>query len=273
MVNYYEVLEVGSKANAEEIRQSFRSLVKKYHPDRNGSNKEWAETKVKLILQAYRTLTNPTQRVYYDRLLQNDLSQRHIYLGGNIYKQQFDHRYRARAILFDLVNRNAKRALENYDHLKNACSETDPLIYMTLNEYIDCKFLLAEEYERQGKYQKAIEFYEQVYNKKEVTATRRYLFDEIKDRIRNIYCHQLAKSSLPQEAINYYKMVLKLTLPRHEMAFIYKKIAECYLNMNDYATASRFLNVALALKPQLKGIQRISKKLNQHFNVTTPSLL
>ncbi len=273
MVNYYEVLAVGSKANAEEIKQSFRSLVKKYHPDRNGSNKEWAETKVKLILQAYRTLTNSTQRMFYDRLLQNHLSRQHICFKKDIYKEPFDYRYRARAILFDLVNRNVKNALENYDRLKNDCSEPDPLICMTLNEYIDCKFLLAEEYERQEKYQKAIEFYEQIYSKKDFTATRRYLFDEIKDRIRNIYCHQLARTSLPQEAINYYKMVLKLTLSRHEMAFIYKKIAECYLHMNDYATASRYLNIALALKPQLKGIKRISGKLNQHFSVTAPSLL
>ncbi|MBI2560680.1 MAG: DnaJ domain-containing protein, partial [Planctomycetes bacterium] len=267
MVNYYEVLEVGRKANAEEIRHSFRSLVKKYHPDRNGSNKEWAETKVKLILQAYKTLTNSTQRMFYDRLLQNYLSQEHICFRRNIYKSAsggFDYRYRARAILFDLVNRNVKKALEDYDHLKNDCSESDPLIYMTLNEYIDCKFLLAEEYEKQGEFQKAVEFYEQIYSKKDVTATRRYLFDEIKDRIRNIYCHQLARSSLPQEAINYYKKVLKLTLSRHEMAFTYKKIAECYLTMNDYTTAAKYLNVALALKPQLKGIQRISKKLNQH---------
>jgi tetratricopeptide (TPR) repeat protein len=189
-------------------------------------------------------------------------------LKKNIYKQKFDRHLWAKAILSDLVNRNnVEKALENYDRLKSDCRETDPLICMTLNEYIDCKFLLAEEYERQGKYHNAIEFYEHVHSKKDLTLTRQYLFDETKDRIRNIYCHQLAKSSLPNEAINYYKKVLKLTLSRHEMAFIYKKIAECYLNMNDYATASKFLNIALALKPQLKGIQRISKKLNHHFNV------
>ncbi len=267
VVNYYDVLEVGRKANTEEIKQSFRCLVKKCHPDKNGSNKEWAETKVKLVLEAYKTLMDSTQRMVYDSLLHNHLPRRNTSLRKDVHKQQFDHGFRAKAILYDLVNRNVEKALEDYELLKNDSSETDPLICMTSNEYIDCKFLLAEEYERQGKYLKAIEFYEQIYSKKDVTTTRQYLFDEIKDRIRNIYCHQLTKSSLPQEALNYYKKVLKLTLSRHEIAFIYKKIAECYLDMNDYSAASKFLNIALALKPQLKGIQKISKKLNQHFTI------
>ena len=31
--DYYEVLGVGQNASADEIRNAFRSLAKKYHPD------------------------------------------------------------------------------------------------------------------------------------------------------------------------------------------------------------------------------------------------
>ena len=81
VVNYYDILEVHQVVSAEEIKRSFRTLIKKYHPDIHGPNKLWAESKTRIIIQAYKTLSDSATRELYDRLyshhLQNSRTRRH----------------------------------------------------------------------------------------------------------------------------------------------------------------------------------------------------
>lgn len=67
MVNYYDVLEVHYEVSTDDLKRSFRTLIKKYHPDIHGQNKLWAESKTKTIIQAYKTLSDSTSRKHYDR--------------------------------------------------------------------------------------------------------------------------------------------------------------------------------------------------------------
>jgi molecular chaperone DnaJ len=64
--DFYETLEVGRSADADELKKAYRKLAMKYHPDRNAGNKE-AEQKFKEISQAYDVLKDPEKRAAYDR--------------------------------------------------------------------------------------------------------------------------------------------------------------------------------------------------------------
>lgn len=55
-MNHHEVLGVARNATTEEIKQAYRRLAMKYHPDRNQGNKE-AEEKFKQVQAAYDALT------------------------------------------------------------------------------------------------------------------------------------------------------------------------------------------------------------------------
>lgn len=68
MKDYYKILEVSRKANAAEIRKSYRRLCKQYHPDRN-QNKAEAHSQFVEVQEAYQTLSNPTKKVLYDERL------------------------------------------------------------------------------------------------------------------------------------------------------------------------------------------------------------
>lgn len=62
--DYYEVLGVARDADAAAIKDAFRRLALKYHPDRNKS--PGAEERFKEIAEAYAVLSDPAKRAEYD---------------------------------------------------------------------------------------------------------------------------------------------------------------------------------------------------------------
>lgn len=72
MENYYKILEVDVNASEEIIKQAYKTLVKKYHPDlQTDSNKNIAEQKIKQINEAYDILSDSTKRANYNNQLKN----------------------------------------------------------------------------------------------------------------------------------------------------------------------------------------------------------
>lgn len=65
--DYYEVLGVAKGASADEVKQAFRRLALKHHPDRNPTNKKEAEEKFKEVSEAYEVLSEPQKRSAYDQ--------------------------------------------------------------------------------------------------------------------------------------------------------------------------------------------------------------
>ncbi len=64
--DYYELLGVPRKAALKEIRQAYRKLARKYHPDLNPGDKS-AEEKFKQIQEAYDVLSDTKKRQMYDQ--------------------------------------------------------------------------------------------------------------------------------------------------------------------------------------------------------------
>ncbi len=65
--DYYEVLGVAKTASADEIKQAFRRLAMKHHPDRNPENKKESEEKFKEISEAYEVLSDAKKKAAYDQ--------------------------------------------------------------------------------------------------------------------------------------------------------------------------------------------------------------
>ena len=59
--DYYEILGVGRDANGDDIKNAFRQLARKYHPD--VSKEPDAEEKFKEINEAYAILSDPEKLV------------------------------------------------------------------------------------------------------------------------------------------------------------------------------------------------------------------
>jgi molecular chaperone DnaJ len=63
--DYYEVLGVAKDASSSDLKNAFRSLARKYHPDR--SQEDDAENKFKEIQEAYAVLSDAEKRAQFDR--------------------------------------------------------------------------------------------------------------------------------------------------------------------------------------------------------------
>ena len=64
--DYYDILGVSRTASEREIKQAYRRLARKYHPDVNPGDKS-AETRFKQINEAYEVLSDKENRKKYDQ--------------------------------------------------------------------------------------------------------------------------------------------------------------------------------------------------------------
>jgi len=64
--DYYQILGLSRNASEKEIKQAYRRLARKHHPDLNPGDKS-AEAKFKEINAAHEVLSNPEKRKKYDQ--------------------------------------------------------------------------------------------------------------------------------------------------------------------------------------------------------------
>ena len=260
MTDHYAALMVDSSASASEVRAAFRRMVKKCHPDVNHHRRKWAHKRMKALLAAYETLSDAGKRAAYDlrlgRLRESRRDAYHDRLAA-----RSDPESRARLILYDLLQGNEGEAIQV---LETVCEE-DPLFdvadYLSPRDWMDCKFLLAEEYERRRAFERALELYEAIYQAPLARSHYRNYLEEVKDRVRNLCCRDLARTAAPEQAIAYYRRALRLDLKRAQAAFLHKKMAEAYYEVGRIEDALSEMKRALDLKPDLKGRQKISRRL------------
>jgi len=63
MVDYYKTLEIDYFASQEDIKKAYRTLVKKYHPDKDMVN---SDEEIKILNEAYRILCDDVLKSRYD---------------------------------------------------------------------------------------------------------------------------------------------------------------------------------------------------------------
>jgi len=84
MKDYYKILGLQSSASAEQIKVAFRTLVLKWHPDRNSDRlKAEAHKRFIEIYEAYDILSDPEHRKQYDILFKYE------FIKGPYYEEAY----------------------------------------------------------------------------------------------------------------------------------------------------------------------------------------
>jgi hypothetical protein len=85
--DYYAVLQVDGSASPEDIRNAFRRMILRHHPDLNAGHPNAAESTI-LLYEAYETLSDPVRRADYDaQLRQTDKVQEQPKRRSRIWKR------------------------------------------------------------------------------------------------------------------------------------------------------------------------------------------
>lgn len=92
MVDFYKVLGVRRAATAAEIKSAYRRLARESHPDLNGGTDKAARD-FSLISLAYRTLSDPNERAYYDTQLRRAYDTN---ISGSVFHSNNPHAQRMR---------------------------------------------------------------------------------------------------------------------------------------------------------------------------------
>lgn len=69
VLNYYSLLHVSSSSTIDEIRKSYKELIKQWHPDAFTEENTLAELMTRQLNEAYEVLMNPDLRNKYDMTL------------------------------------------------------------------------------------------------------------------------------------------------------------------------------------------------------------
>lgn len=255
---YYDVLDVGRAAGKGEIKRAFRRLAKRYHPDTNLQDEQGAAKRLKEVIKAYRVLSNDRERARYDVGL--DTGRVSVLPDREFHRMSISER--CRQILDELLKGDGQEALAEYEELRKAEKGFDLSRYLSTCDYLDCIFLLAEQYECAGRYHEAAVFYEELYRREKNPPRHRFFFTEVEERIKKLYTRRLPREAEnPEKEIECYERILSFDIDRSERAFILKKIAEVHCTTGNLPEARKIFGEALDLKPGLKGTATIREKL------------
>lgn len=293
--DYYACLKLNRDATAADIKKAFRHLAKRYHPDKNPEPA--AARRFRRIWRAYTVLRDANQKQAYDRTLnaaeqasqggraRNDrhphAAQSVVTTVDTLFHALLQHRYETGITLYEQL----LQSFEKKGAKKGEGVTLDAVL--SYEESRDCEFLVAEAYEKMASQetgaqvaahyrQQAIYLYESLLAAEVQRPYFRHFTREVKDRLKLLYLASYkdctAKSTARDGNPSPYEegedkgvllgKVQALHLPKRETAWIYKKIAEFYVDINRFPEAREVLQLAFEIHPRLAGAKKICETLS-----------
>jgi curved DNA-binding protein CbpA len=261
--NYYEILGVHNNSSYDDIKKSFRKKAKELHPDLKVREESRSDEEMKLLLRAYEILGNPERREEYDIKLRSVLNTCSFNYRDYLRSKKSDPRSLMQLILFDLMHGNTDEAIDLY-YEYFALSPDEMELYLNRTDYLECLFLLAEEFDKRGDYLTAFKFLKKICEYENEKPFFRHFTIEIVERLKHLVCFKIMNLFSIDLTIQYIKQLLKLNLSAKDNAYLYKRIAELYLTTGNRKNASVFLEKCLALGQNLNGLKKLKQKITAY---------
>jgi curved DNA-binding protein CbpA len=256
--SYYEILGVDPACTASDIKKAFRRKAKAYHPDLKPSNR--SAGMMRMLIKAYRTLSDPERRIMYDRTHRELIYRSSFDYRDFLSKRQDDPLSMAKLIFFDLLHHNESEAVELFDGLVGE-QGFDLAQYLDREDFMDCAFLLAEEYEKGHEFRKAFELFRRLVDFEMDKPYFRHFFQEVIDRLKYLSCTKLPGKIRNDDLVNYLQDLVALEISPRDTAYFLKKIAEIYVEENSYDLAREYLDQGLKLHSKLPGVKKLQSQL------------
>lgn len=263
MTTHYEVLDISRNATQEEVREAYRAQVKRVHPDLHGGDPGSVE-RMKRLVVAWEVLRDPEKRRVYDRQTgyagtrETDDHQEFDY--ATFLRERNDSLSRARLIFFDLLHDNPDEALQLYDSLQQT-DDRELSVLLGREDFMDCAFLLAEEYEERGDLRNAFELYAAIIRFEDQKPYFRHFMADVYERVRTLVCHRMISREEDAYVEACLHAVTAWNVPPQDRALCHKRLAERYLSRGERRRSARHLQKALALDARILGVKKLQQDL------------
>ncbi len=258
MKNHYLVLGVEKNATRDQIRDAYRRQVKEVHPDLNNGDPTSLE-RMKAVVKAWEVLRDPQLRSEYDRIYGKSEETGFDY-ASFLRSRGNDRESQAKLVFYDLLHDNPEEALQIYETFVES-GDFELSQYLAREDFMDCAFLLAEEYESRDELDRAFALLSAIVRFERQKPYFRHFMAEVYERLRTIVCIKMPTYVDPVTVLDCLHQMIEWDLPRKETAFCYKKAAEMYLADGDRHRAIRYLERGLALDQRLTGVKKLKEEL------------
>jgi len=257
--NYYEILGVEPDTSLPQIKRAFRKKAKAYHPDVDPTGR--SEAMMRLLIAAYEVLSNPERRRQYDLVNARQINRYEFNYRDFLRGRPDDAASMAKLIFFDLLHHHEAEALDLYDALVSGQGFSLEGV-LDREDYMDCTFLLAEEYERRGEYRKAFDLLKRIAEFEIEKPYFRHFFREVVDRLRALACFKMPGVVETEELVEDLEDLVELGFSTRDSAFFLKRIAELFADEGQPHRAVRYLQRGLALHSKLPGVKKLMERLD-----------
>ena len=119
--------------------------------------------------------------------------------------------------------------------------------------------------DRYRKIEQAMLMYESLLSAETRRPCFRHFIREVKDRLKFIYLYHFSVEGYDQTHPIPLAKIRELKLSKRETAWMYKKIAEFYVEIDRFPEARTVLKMAFELQPRLTGAKKICQTLNMGY--------
>ncbi len=261
MKDYYGLLGVHPEASTKEIKSAFRKQAKTRHPDTGGND----EDSMRLILEAYRVLSEPRSRREYDRgrlrLLPHGEGAEFDYRSW--LKERLDTpEYVAKLVFYDLLHGLEDEAIILYEKIRDT-DEGRLERFFERPEAMDAEFCIAEEYIARSRFVDAYRVLKKLIAMEKASSGFGYFYDVVLSRFRRLVLEDLQKVLEPAAMLDILSEALDIRSSAENDAHLHRRRAEILLRAGRSSEAQVALAKASVLSPKLPGLKALAKKLSE----------
>ena len=256
-MNPYVVLENPSDSDLKTIKAAFRKKIKALHPDTRGEVSADRLNEVHKLIEAYELLTDPERQKTF---VPPPSPPREEFNYRDWLSQREDDESRAKLIFYDVLRERSPEAVELYARMtKERTFALERLLGR--EDFMDCAFMLALEYERQGDFVQAVRLFLRIGELEKERPFFRHFFVEVEEHLLNLLTLRITWQLSPADLAATIHEALALPLHSRTQATLYGFLAELYHNHGEGLAARQAWQKAKTLNPKDKFVKKWARVL------------
>ena len=260
MKDLYAIIGVQPEASQKEIKSAFRKKAKARHPDTGGTDAE----AMRLVLEAYRTLSDAQSRREYDRgrlrLIPHGQGAAFDYRVWLLERLE-EPEYIAKLVFYDLLHDLEDEALTLYERIRDT-DQGRLERFFERPEAMDAEFCIAEEYADRGRFVDAYRVMKRLIAMEHQSPGFGYFYEVVLARFRKLLLVDLPKVLETEIYLETLLEAIELRSSAENDGQFLRKRAELLFRLGRTNEARAAINRAAALAPKLPGLKALGKKIS-----------